>query len=1090
MSLVYNCKQGHCWEVEADSSARTVTAALTQCPVCGGEATLRSGTAEGTSSNGSHAKPQAAEDEESASSRTDDTPPPPPPPGAGGGAVIDRTKPRRVIDPPDLPEYEILGILGQGGMGIVYKARQKTLQRTVALKMIISGPHAHPEELARFQSEAQAIARLQHPNIVQIHEVGKHKNCPYFSLEYVEGGNLATELGSKPQPVRVAAEMVETLARAMHVAHQRGIVHRDLKPANVLLSSPSPLRGEGGVGVFVPKITDFGLAKILDDDSGQTKTGAIMGTPSYMAPEQAAGRTHMIGPATDIWALGGILYKMLTGRPPFEADTSLDTLDLVRKHDPVPPSRLQPKVPRDLDTICFKCLEKQPIKRYASAEALADDLRRFLNGEPILARPTPMAERAVKWAKRRPVAALLIAVSVAFVLGAGLYLDQRARLAQRELKEDRRVQELQKRTDDLLVQGEGLLEEQQWEKAKTISGEVANLTAAEPALHRQKERAEALAFKADQRLGDRQRLKIFEVSNEDALLHWTLATDQEASQNVVAIARKALAQFGVGLEAGVPQVDTTTFTDGQKREVRQRCYELLVLWARATADVNETKRLQERAAKLKAEYALPGSVFDLFLASFEFYRQGDMNSALLGLQQALVQEPGHFGALYLSAICHQRLGHFDDSLVCLSECIKSRPDSLSPWLLRGHAHTELGLPGLAEIDYQTAEKLLSGRKEVEPLARFVLLVNRSSLRLKQQRYDDAVTDGRQAIDIDSKQPITYVNLAKAYRGKNELPKAIEEITKAIALKPTLASYYRERALLYQSLKDWNLALADFDKAIMLEKEPKAQADNHAYRANLLQVLKQPAEALAACDKALAINPRLWLAHYERGLILFALAETETDPEKKKSGLEESQKSLSVYLKETAKPEAKVYRVRGLVRSQLGDYLGAVDDYTQALAREPDEATHARRGWAYLLMLDAPRPALRDFKEVIKLAPDQGDGYVGRGLCLVQLGSIEKGLADTEDGLKRGPETPFLLLNAARTYGLIVGRLDSEMKGKPDLAIRERFELRALELLKKAMEKLPEQERAKFWQGSVSSDKAFWPVSNGIGFKKLALDFRK
>jgi WD40 repeat protein len=332
-----------------------------------------------------------------------------------------------------LPGYEVLGELGRGGMGVVYRARQTGLNRTVALKMILAGEHADADQLARFRAEAEAVARLQHPNIVLVYEVGEHQGLPYFSMEFVEGGSLERKLGGTPLPARQAAALVETLAQAMHAAHQAGIVHRDLKPANVLLSfsgrsesgaGPAPL-SERPLNELVPKITDFGLAKRLDDQAGRTQSGAILGTPSYMAPEQAAGQTRAVGPAADVYALGAILYECLTGRPPFKAATALDTILQVLSDEPVPPARLQPQVPRDLDVLCLKCLAKTPGKRYASAAALADDLRSFRDGRPIKARPAGLVDRAIKWARRRPTAAALLAIAAAaavlLVLGLTKY---------------------------------------------------------------------------------------------------------------------------------------------------------------------------------------------------------------------------------------------------------------------------------------------------------------------------------------------------------------------------------------------------------------------------------------------------------------------------------------------------------------------------------------------------------------------------------------------------------------------------------------------------------------------------------------------
>ncbi len=326
---------------------------------------------------------------------------------AAGPATGRRSRLARV----NVPGYVIIAEIGRGGMGVVYKARHIRLDRLVALKMILAGAHASPDHIARFHIEARAVAQIQHPGIVQIHDDGDHDGLPYFSLEFVPGGSLAQAIGGKPQPPRSAATMVMELCRAMMEAHARGIIHRDLKPANVLLT----LDGK-------PKITDFGLAKQMEGDSHETRSGAIMGSPSYMAPEQAWGQISAIGPLSDQYALGAILYEMLVGRPPFQGANALETLELVRKQEPVPPKRLQPKLPTDLETICLKALQKDPVKRFPDAAAMADDLRRFLDGEPIVARPVGAPERLWRWCKRnRRVAVLTGAVVVmAFAIMVGL----------------------------------------------------------------------------------------------------------------------------------------------------------------------------------------------------------------------------------------------------------------------------------------------------------------------------------------------------------------------------------------------------------------------------------------------------------------------------------------------------------------------------------------------------------------------------------------------------------------------------------------------------------------------------------------------
>jgi len=317
---------------------------------------------------------------------------------------------------PVIPGYETLDVLGQGGMGIVYKARDRRLPRLVALKMIRGGRHASAEELERFRRETNAVARLQHPNVIQIYEVGEQDGLPYCALEFAGGGSLARKSAGAPQPCRASAELVAVLARAVHAAHEQGVVHRDLKPSNVLLT-------EDGT----PKVADFGLAKFLGDRAGTcgghlTQTAAALGTPCYMAPEQADGASA-VGPAADTYALGVILYELLTGRPPFRGATGPDTLRLVRTCEPVPPRKLRPDVPHDLETICLKCLEKAPARRYASAADLADDLHRFLEERTIVARRPSLASRAVRRLRRHP--ALALAAVLALLLAVVVFVDSR-----------------------------------------------------------------------------------------------------------------------------------------------------------------------------------------------------------------------------------------------------------------------------------------------------------------------------------------------------------------------------------------------------------------------------------------------------------------------------------------------------------------------------------------------------------------------------------------------------------------------------------------------------------------------------------------
>ncbi|MCI0380556.1 MAG: protein kinase [Gemmataceae bacterium] len=343
--------------------------------------------------------------------------------GAREAAGLKVDEPGQMPTPllPTIAGYQILEVIDQGGMGIVYKARQVGLGRIVAVKMMT---RLSSKMIDRFRAEAEAAARLHHPNIVQVFEVGQAGGLPFFSMEYVAGGSLAQYLKDHRPHLRQAAEFVEALARAVHAAHERGIVHRDLKPGNILLagvrgqesgdSEDTPVFLTPDPCLLTPKIADFGLAKRLDDDAGHTQTGEVLGTPSYMAPEQAGGKRELIGPRTDVYALGAILYEMLTGQPPFKGSSIIESLRMVATQDPVPTSRLA-DVPKDLDAICMTCLEKSPARRYASAQALADDLRSFLDGRPVEARPIGPLRRLGKWCRRHPQWTAVLAA--AFLLG-------------------------------------------------------------------------------------------------------------------------------------------------------------------------------------------------------------------------------------------------------------------------------------------------------------------------------------------------------------------------------------------------------------------------------------------------------------------------------------------------------------------------------------------------------------------------------------------------------------------------------------------------------------------------------------------------
>ncbi len=524
-------------------------------------------------------------------------------------------------------------------MGVVYKARHRRLQRLVALKMVLAGAHVGQIGLARFRAEAEAVAKLLHSNIVQIYETGEHEGRPYFSLEFVEGGSLEKRLVESPTTPRAAAQFVETLARTMEVAHQRGIVHRDLKPANILLAkigSQSSVVRNRDIDSFslpadhwsrttVPKIADFGLAKRVGDDSSQTQSGAILGTPSYMAPEQAGGKNREIGPAVDIYSLGAILYELLVGRPPFKAGNPIDTIRLVIEQEPVPPRQLEPRVPHDLETICLKCLEKDPARRFTSAAELAEDLRRFVDGDPILARPTPAWERAWKWGKRRPAIVALLGVSTLLVLGMVLFIvwhnvslrgkldvalaeERRARQREYDAVEEQRLSLVRQEGRKLFDSARVAVASSDWSSARlhlekaltTIGSEARAEDLREPAQTLLKQVEQELRVDADRRASQARFQKFANIRDEAQFLGtlytgMDLAANLEASRTSV---HQALAVYGVSAAEAGPRLDAY-LNDSQKAEILGDCHQLLLILAETEAQSASAQKPLEKEQYLR-----------------------------------------------------------------------------------------------------------------------------------------------------------------------------------------------------------------------------------------------------------------------------------------------------------------------------------------------------------------------------------------------------------------------------------------------------------------------------------------------------------
>ena len=791
---------------------------------------------------------------------------------------------------PEIADYEILEELGHGGMGVVYQARQRQLKRLVALKMIRAGLQARPEELDRFRLEAEAVARLHHTNIVQIYDIGEVAGLPFVALELLEGGSLADRLAGTPQPGRQAAELMVTLARAMHTAHQAGIVHRDLKPSNVLFDRDG-----------TPKIVDFGLAKHLEVQHGHTETGQIMGTPSYMAPEQARGHARNVGPEADVYALGAIFYEMLIGRSPFKGETPLETVRQVVEDEVVPPSRLVPRVARDLETICLRCLSKEPAKRYSSARALAEDLENSLAGRPIKARRTPFWERGVKLARRHPVAATLVTLGLAAAVAGGGYLLRASSLRhQRELQENLRIAELNGNVLRTLLQSQEFLSQEKWSDAEIaltrVQAEIRDEPVASDLARRTSELLEQAGLgRSEQEARSRARglLRTFLDRRRDALFqetHFLWLGRPYEPEKVRARARSALAVFGAQSsdESWALGPLPESLTPAERDDVREGWYELLLVLAE-TEEPDRALRVLNAAGKLRpasrayhmrradccarrgdasaaeherrAAEALPlASPLDHFLVAKDLYRRGNWAEALAHFDTTLARQPGHFWSNCLSAICCLQLQRPVPAWSKLTACLQTEPDLA--WLLELRGFASYRIAGLArlaaetmqdrggtlrseiehqlqsaEADYQRAFELLDAAPS--PTLRYAVLCNRGLLWLERREWDRAEADLQAAMRLDDKQWQPFEILAQVYRKQARPDQAIAQFTRAIALRPDWAPLYRARATVNLDRKDQTpahraQALADLDRAIRLEPAGSAfSAPDHTDRATLM-----------------------------------------------------------------------------------------------------------------------------------------------------------------------------------------------------------------------------------------------------------------
>jgi serine/threonine-protein kinase len=897
--------------------------------------------------------------------------------------AAERGSAAQVYTPPLLPTvagYEVLAEVGRGGMGIVYKARHLALGRLVALKMILAGPFGSASGHARLRLEAELAARVQHPNIVAVHEVGSHAGGAFLSMEWVDGGTLAARVG-QPWPVDLAADLVKALARAVHAAHSQGVIHRDLKPANVLLQQmPAGAAVAGAVtfpkgSLVVPKVTDFGLA-LLEGGEPLTSTGLVMGTPAYMAPEQAHGDRARVGPATDVHALGVILYELLTGRPPFHSDDPMTVLMAVAAADPRAPRRLRRQVPRDLDTVCMKCLEKEPGKRYPSAAALADDLARWLEDKPILAQRPGFMQVAARWARRHKavVWAAAVVLLVVAVIGGGVGLREVQKRARAEGE-----------AHAALTEALELRQQQKWPEAlsavRRAKGVLAGVWVDEALrqeveeLHRDVDMA--LRLQEARLLGTAVKHGHFDMdavsaAYEEAFAWYGLRLESVDPQQ----AGQFIRSRSIGLQLAAALDDWASCREWGSKGRSQLLAIARVAdpdpWRDRLRDALERqgpRAREELVASARAEDLPPATVV-LLARSTEGTTVAERVVAVL--RQAQERHPDDFWVNHELGWCLYKLRppRLEEAIRYYTAAVALRPQSPGARLNLGRALQNNGKEDEAIACYHRAIALRPRYAQAHT-GLGIALADKGKL-------DEAIASHHKAIALGPRLALTHHNLGNALLKKRKVGEAIACYKKAIALDPSLAQAHTSLGIALADKGEVDEAIACFHRAIAVGP---SYALAHTNLGVALSHKGKVDEAIACFHRALALAPGNARAHLNLGTIL---CDVKRDYE---GAIACFKRALEIDPR-----DAEPHNNLGVALSHKGKTDEAIACWRKALALAPSYArAHLNLGTILCNVKRDYEGAIACFKRALEIDPKDAKAHNNLGVALSHLGKADEAI---------------------------------------------------------------------------------------------------